>query len=107
MIRAALTMLVAAAGLTATAGGAWLAHSGSALAPEPARLSASLSGANGAAAAAVYRDTDVPATVVKWTASYVFNTTLPAGKPCSTTDLAAGDWTGQTIQAIGNYRRCV
>lgn len=93
--------------MAGSAGGTFVATSGSALAPEPARLTASLSGGNGAAAAAYYVNTDQPTNVVKWPGTYLYNTTLAPGTPCSPYDLAEGAEAMRVIQATGNYRKCV
>ena len=76
----------------------------SAPSPEPARLTEPLSG--GTPAAAVFISNGMPTSVVKWPGSFTFNTTLKAGTPCATVDLAAGQETPKTIQANGNYRKC-
>jgi hypothetical protein len=107
MIRTALITAVAAAALAASAGGVWLAGAGTALAPEPAQLTAGLAGGSGASAAAVFVNTKVETKVVKWPSTWTANTTLAAGTPCSPTDLAVGQEVTRFIQASGNYRKCV
>ena len=76
--------------------------------PEPARLTQSLSGSNGATAAAVYVNSGQNTTVVRWPGSYTSGSVLPpAGMPCSTLDLPPGSDTTKVIVAYGNYRKCM
>jgi hypothetical protein len=79
---------------------------GEARAPEPARLTASLSNSYGAAASAVYANSTTQTSVVRWPGSWAVNTTLKAGTPCSTFALRPGQMTTQVIHAQGNYRKC-
>lgn len=75
--------------------------------PEPARLTAPLSGSTGATAAAVFVNTSTSTNVVKWTSGYMSAAWVPAaGTPCSIGDLPAGVDATQMIQAAGGYRRC-
>ena len=104
MIRTALVTVVAAAAL------AWLAGSGTALAPEPAQLLVDLTAGQGTgtSASARFVNSEAATSVVKfpasWTPGYAW---LVAGTPCSTTELGAYQTTAHSIQASGNYRRCV
>ena len=84
------------------------AGAGSATAPEPARLTSSLAGSNGATAGGVLVYSQTSTTVLKWSASYVATPSPPAaGTPCATADMGTGTTTYKTIQAYGAYRRCV
>lgn len=103
---ATTTLVFATAIAIASAGSVWFAGADTALAPEPARLTQPLSGSNGATGAAYYVNTTIETTVVRWSGSWMYNTSLAAGTPCSTVDLAAGVETGKVIQATGNYRKC-
>ncbi len=58
-------------------------------------------------AAAVFVNGGMPTSVVRWTSGWAYNPTLAAGAPCSIIDLAAGQQTATTIQANGNYRKCM
>jgi hypothetical protein len=89
-----------------SAGGVWLGGAGTALAPEPARLRAPLSETISVSADAYYVNTSTSTTVLRWTGSYRHGT-APAGTPCSTSGMAAGQETRQVIVASGNYRKCV
>jgi hypothetical protein len=102
-----------AAGLLAVlavAAGTFFAGAGSALAPEPAKLSSRLpvSGAT----AAIYVNTSTPTTVVFWGSSWTVASNGPAaGTPCSSSALAADAITSQAIQTFVTsggftYRRC-
>ncbi len=93
-------------GAVVTAASTLVLTAGVARAPEPAHLTAPLSNSNGAAASAVYSNSNSPTTVVRWPSSWAFNTTLKAGTPCSTVALSAGMITTQVIHAQGNYRKC-
>lgn len=93
--------------MAGSAGGTFLAGAGTALAPEPAQLTQSLIGGNGVSAAAYYVNTSSQTKVVRWPGTWTANTTLNAGTPCSTVELAAGAEATRTIQANGNYRKCV
>ncbi len=93
--------------MAGSAGGTMLADAGTALAPEPARLTAPLSGSTGATGAAYYVNTSLETTVKKWPSSYMYAPNLAPGTPCSPTDLAAWVETSRVIQATGNYRKCV
>jgi hypothetical protein len=105
-----LAVCAAVVVLAGSAGGTFLANTGTALAPEPAQLTQSLSGTTGATGAAVYVNTQQQTQVVKWPSTYTATANpLPPGTPCSTGALAAGAVTSKVIQALGtsNYRRCV
>ena len=106
MKRTALITVLAAAALAVSAGGTFLANAGTALAPEPAMLTADLVGSNGSTAAALGVDTNVRTDVVKWPKSYTYGPWLAAGTPCSNIDLSANQVTSSVIQATGNYRKC-
>ncbi len=102
-----LTFIVAALALTGSGAATFASGAGSALAPEPARLTSSLSGSTGVNAPAVYVNTAVKTTVIKWSSSYVAVVSPPpAGTPCATADLGTGTTTTRVIQAAGVYRRC-
>jgi hypothetical protein len=72
---------------------------------EPARLTEALDGST--SAAAVFISNGMPTSVVRWPGTWTSNTALKAGTPCSTAALAAGQETSATIQANGNYRKCM
>jgi hypothetical protein len=92
----------------ASAAGAWFVGAGTALAPEPARLTQSLSGATGTMGAAVYVSSNQSTSVVKWPTSWLSAYPLPeAGKPCSPYDMAAWQQTTRVIVANGSYRKCL
>jgi len=93
--------------MAGSAGGTLLAQGGTALAPEPAQLTAELTGWTGVSASAVYVNTSLETSVKKWPSSYMYAPNLAPGTPCSPVDLAAGAETAKVIQATGNYRRCV
>ena len=92
-----------------SAAGVWFAGAETALAPEPAKLTASLQGSTGASAAAVYKRSDIPTTVLWWGKDFVSGGANPPadGTPCSTTALNANQVTTQVIQAAGSFRRCI
>jgi hypothetical protein len=90
--------------VAASAGGAFLAHSGTALAPEPARLNSTLYSSG--ASSATWINTNA-VTYAYFLSSSWTPSSLPAGYPCSTVyPLAAGTTLYKVIQASGNYRRC-
>ena len=91
--------------MAVSAGGTFLAQAGTALAPEPAHLTAALD-LGATTAAAYYVSSNQQTTVFKWPATYTAGT-VPAGTPCSPVDLAAGQETARVIQATGNYRKCI
>ena len=82
------------------------AGTGSALAPEPARLDANLPASAGAAAAATFVDTNVPTRARYYTGSWITDLTVAAGTPCSSTGIASGTKTARVIQRSGAYARC-
>ncbi len=85
----------------------FIAGAGTALAPEPARLRAPLTDTVGAIADAYWVNTTTSTTVVRATSSYRYwSPAPPAGTPCSTTTLEAGQQTSKVIVASGNYRKC-
>lgn len=75
-------------------------------APEPARLTQPLNGPNGATGGAYYTSSNKATTVVRWPASWTYNTTLQPGTPCTTVNMEAGEVTTKVIHAYGNYRKC-
>jgi hypothetical protein len=85
---------------------AFLADSGTALAPEPARVREALGTTQGTTGAAYYVNTGTLTGVVSWPGSYSPSTSLAPGTPCSTAGLGAGQQTSQVIVANGNYRKC-
>lgn len=84
---------------------------GTALAPEPAKVATSWSGATGTTTAAIFVNSQQPTTVVGWSSgsSAVYAPNGPAaGTPCSPGNMVAGQTTTHVIQVLaGNYRRCV
>jgi hypothetical protein len=94
--------------LAGSAGATFLSGAGTALAPEPAKLVASLSGGTGATAAGVYVNTQAKTSVVLWGTSSVYAPNGPAaGTPCSPGYLAANSQTTMVIQVLAlGYRRC-
>jgi hypothetical protein len=66
----------------------------------------SLSGSNGATAAAVYENSSVSTSVIKWSSTSVYAPSLAAGTPCSTIELESGVETLQTIVGSYSYKRC-
>ena len=80
---------------------------GTVSAPEPADLTASLSGSTGATAAAVYSNTFVPTRVLLWPATWTAGGTAAAGTPCSTYGLPVGSRATKTIQlSASGLRKC-
>ena len=86
------------------AGGVWLTGARSALAPEPARVNGNLYG-NGWSTTANYITSGGTTTAWYWSGSWSASS-IPAGVPCTTRALQAGETATQVIQAYGNYRRC-
>ena len=75
--------------LIASASGAFLTGAGTALAPEPARVTQPLAGSTGASATAYYTTSHLQVRVLKWPGSYTYGSNPPAaGTPCSTTPVA-------------------
>jgi hypothetical protein len=74
--------------------------------PEPVVTTQSLSGSNGATAAAVYQNSGTSTSVVKWYSTGIFAPNLGAGTPCSTSDLPSGGTATKAILASGSYKRC-
>jgi hypothetical protein len=104
MLGVAAAVVIMAGG----AGGTLLAGAGTALAPEPAQLTGPFgSASHGSTAEARFVNTNVETTVVKWPGSWTASTTLAPGTPCSTVELAPGEVATRTIQATGNYRKCM
>jgi hypothetical protein len=96
-----------------SAASAWTIGAGTALAPEPARLTAPLNGPTGATAAAVFISAPKPVGYVLMPTSFgsYSNPPIP-GTPCSNSVLAPGIRTDRIVQSPGtmaspsNYRRC-
>jgi hypothetical protein len=85
----------------------WLQGAGLASAPEPARLSAALSGTAGSSGAALYLS-GAPTTVLFYSGSWTAHSSGPAaGTPCSPVALAKDQLATKVIQVNGNYRRCI
>jgi hypothetical protein len=86
-----------------------LLTSSTALAPGPADLKAPLTGSTGATADAVFVNTGTPTRVLLWSSTFVPGGTYPAGTPCSTYGLSAGERTTKVIvvNASGTQRKCV
>lgn len=84
--------------------GAWFNGAGSALAPEPARLTSNLNGGNGAAAAAVYPNGS-PTIALIWPATLTSGS-IAVGTPCSNVPLTNGQTTSKVIAAVGTLRKC-
>ena len=111
---AALTVGVIAAASTFAYG------SGTALAPEPARLTTPLGSAGGATAAGYYAYSPMmcpvdgyafngmclyPTTVYKLGGTFV-TSSIPPGSPCSPVPLASGETTIKVVVAAGTLRAC-
>ena len=102
-----LGVATAVAIVAGSAGGVMYAQADSALAPEPAVLSQTLSSSMNSVAA-VYQYTNVATNVRYVGTSWIYSPSLAAGTPCVTyRPVPAGTVTGQVVQASGNYRRCV
>lgn len=87
------------------AAGAWLHGASPVFAPEPARLTSTLYGSG--ASSAMYVTTLKPTSAYFLSSSWTWSS-LPAGYPCSTTyPRPSGVTVYSTIQASGNYRKCV
>jgi hypothetical protein len=87
------------------AGAAWTINPGTALAPEPADLHASLSGQTGALAVATTSHQQV-SSVLLWPASWRYGPSLAIGTPCSTYGLGVGQRPTKRIEGRGDNRRC-
>ena len=104
------TKMVATLGLITGLGIGAVAHgAGTALAPEPAKLSTSLSSSTGATAAAILVTSHVPTKVVAYSSSFMTSASGPAaGTPCSSSAMAI-DATTHVIQVYVSsgytYRR--
>jgi hypothetical protein len=83
--------------------GTLLPGAGTAMAPEPARLNATLySGST----PGVYVSSSLPTTVYFLSTSWTYSS-VPAGAPCSpTAPIPAGSITTRVVLATGSYRRC-
>jgi hypothetical protein len=103
-----LRSTVAAAVAAASAAAVFLVGFGTALAPEPAKLSANLSGGNGANAVAVYVNSQAPTRVMIWSGSIYAPNGPAVGTPCSPVALRSGATTTSVIvDQGGGYRRCL
>ena len=105
-----LVAAIAAAG--AIASGTFFAGAGSALAPEPAKLTVKIDGTTGATGAAVYVNSATPTKVLFYNSSWVAAAIGPAaGTPCSSTGLPVDAITSHVIQTLATsstvYRRCL
>jgi hypothetical protein len=75
--------------------------------PEPAKLTQSLSGSTGATAAAVYVNSGIGTSVIKWVSTAAAGS-VAAGTPCTTGDASVDTQTTKVIQVLANgYRRCL
>ena len=98
---AALFVTIAAFATTFIAFG-----TGTALAPEPAKLTAALP-AYSASTGAIYVSSGVPTRVLFYSAGWTGDSKGPAaGTPCSTVALPLDRVTTQVIQRNGTYARC-
>jgi hypothetical protein len=105
MSRIGRTLLIVALTVVAlvSAAGVWFAGSGSALAPEPARLNSTLYSGS---VSGVYVNTLTQTNIVFLSSSWT-PSSYPAGKPCVTTaPIPAGTVTSHVVVASGNYRKC-
>jgi hypothetical protein len=96
-VRLGATLAVAViAGATA-----FFSGSGTALAPEPAKLTAPLGSAGGMTAAAYYPNSLASTTVIKWGGTFVTGGAAMTyvGHPCSTVPLASGELVTMTLVA--------
>jgi hypothetical protein len=77
--------------------------------PEPAQTVAALSGASGASASAVYVNSQVATSVIKWPTSYTpAGSVVPvAGAACSPVDLGSGTEVTRAIMKNGNNYKCM
>jgi len=102
--RTAVALAVGFAAVTATL----FYGAGTALAPEPAKLTQPLANSGSTTSgAAVYVNTGVQTSVVKWGSAWASNSTILPGIPCTTGDLLVGQITTKVIAASGSLRRCV
>ncbi len=92
-------------GLASLSGSAWLTGAGTAIAPEPARLTDDLVGTTGATGAAILVYSQIQTSVIKWPGSFINPAIMPAGAangvPCSTSDLANGNITYKKLSVLG------
>lgn len=87
--------------------GTWAAAIDVALAPEPAKTTAPLTGTTGATAQAVSLTIDTNVKVVKWPSSMSYcGPNMQAGMLCSNIDLASDEVPYKRIQKIGSNCRC-
>jgi hypothetical protein len=73
--------------------------------PQPATINAPL-GSSSTTAAATYVNTATTTTAHFWPGSWTIGS-KPAGAPCSPGDVPNGTVLTSTIQAAGNYRKCM
>jgi hypothetical protein len=110
-MRKTLTVLYTAVAL-GSAGAMWFGGAGTALAPEPARLTQDLSGSMGATAAAVYVNTNTQTKVIRWYADWTStDATVRAageGAPCATSDMYSGQQTSKVLHLVfgGTKAKC-
>ncbi len=97
-----------AATLLASGAATFLAGSGTALAPAPAKLMANLAGGTGATAEGVYVNSQTTTSVRIWPSSLTYAPNgLAAGTPCSPGGLRSGDNVTTVIVVYpGGYRKC-
>jgi hypothetical protein len=101
-----LGIATAVAIVAGSTGGVMFAQADSALAPEPAVLTQTLTSSY-SDAAAYYQSTNVATNVRYVGTSWIYSPTLAVGTPCATYwPVPAGTVTGKVVQAMGNYRRC-
>lgn len=102
---------LAAAVIVMGAGGTMVAHSGSALAPEPAKLGAtSLGSSVSSTTSAAYVNSGVQTTVLNWPSSFRHGANVAVGTPCSPVGLAAYSTTRYVIVAMSPgsaYKKCI
>jgi len=101
-----LRIVLGTASAAAIVAGVLLLASGSSVsAPEPARLNGPLYG-NGSAASATYVTTKLPTSAHQWPGSWAVGS-IPSGTPCATYYAPPGTILVSSIQASGNYRKCM
>jgi hypothetical protein len=74
--------------------------------PQPAYVAQNLAG-NGTTVTGYYTTTWEETQVTRFPSGWTLDSTRVAGRPCSNVDLPPWAMTLQTIQATGNYRRCI
>jgi len=107
-IRRALTTATLAAAAPTLAGGVFLTASGTAVAPEPARLDGNLSDV-GSTAPAFYVESHTPTSAYyvpkTWTNSYAYRS-IPTGTPCADYNATVNTILTKIVIHAGNYTRC-